>query len=158
MSPAPSLRHQKVSGRLYLEMGLFFKNHYCQIFYAPFDVRLPKKDSFESDGKIFTVVQPDICVICDENKLDEKGCLGAPDLVIEILSPGNSKKEMNEKFDLYEETGVREYWLVEPSDNAVYIYVLNEDGKYIGLKPVTTTLKSSIFPDLVINLEEIFQK
>ncbi len=158
MSPAPSLRHQKVSGRLHLEMGQFFKNHYCQIFYAPFDVRLPRKDSLASDGKIFTVVQPDLCVICDENKLDEKGCLGAPDLVIEILSPGNSKKEMNEKFDLYEETGVREYWMVEPAENAVYIYILNEDGKYIGLKPVTSMLKSSIFPDLEINLEEIFQQ
>ena len=127
-------------------------------FSAPFDVRLyNNKKSKIAFKEIYTVVQPDLCVICDENKLDERGCFGAPDLVIEILSPSNSKKEMNEKFDLYEETGVREYWLVEPSENVIYIYVLNEDGKYIGLKPVTTVLKSSIIPDLEINLDEIFE-
>jgi Uma2 family endonuclease len=156
MSPAPSLRHQKISGKMHLEMGQFFKDHYCQIFYAPFDVRLARKDSFSHDGKIYTVVQPDLCVICDESKLDERGCLGAPDLIVEILSPGNSKKEMNEKFELYEESGVKEYWLVEPAENAVFVYVLNEAGQYIGLKPTTTLLKSSIFPDLELDLEKIF--
>ncbi|GLU50783.1 Uma2 family endonuclease [Dyadobacter frigoris] len=157
MSPAPSLLHQRISTQLQGTLFNYLKNSSCDLFSAPFDVRLYNdKKSIVASKEIYTVVQPDLCVICDENKLDEKGCLGAPDLVIEILSPGNSKKEMNEKFDLYEETGVREYWLVEPSENAVYIYVLNEAGKYIGLKPITTILKSTIFPDLEIDLEEIF--
>ncbi|WAC09470.1 Uma2 family endonuclease [Dyadobacter pollutisoli] len=157
MSPAPNVRHQKISGKLHLEMGMFFKNHYCQVFYAPFDVRLHKKNSQSSDTKIYTVVQPDLCVICDEGKLDEKGCLGAPDLIVEILSPGNSRKEMDIKFELYEESGVREYWLVEPAENAVFAYVLNEHGTYIGLKPAINILQSAIFPDLKIDLEQIFK-
>lgn len=158
MSPAPSLVHQRISTQLQGTLFNYLKGSSCDLFSAPFDVRLYNdKKSKLAFKDIFTVVQPDLCVICDENKLDEKGCSGAPDLVIEILSPGNSKKEMNEKFDLYEETGVREYWLVEPSESAVYIYVLNESGKYIGLKPVTAILQSSIFPDLKINLEEIFE-
>ncbi|MEO6285155.1 MAG: Uma2 family endonuclease [Dyadobacter sp.] len=157
MSPAPNVRHQKISGKLHLEMGMFFKNHYCQVFYAPFDVRLHEKNSQSSDTKIYTVVQPDLCVICDEGKLDEKGCLGAPDLIVEILSPGNSRKEMDIKFELYEESGVREYWLVEPAENAVFAYVLNESGTYIGLKPAINILQSAIFPDLKIDLEQIFK-
>nr|WP_295921125.1 Uma2 family endonuclease [uncultured Dyadobacter sp.] len=156
MSPAPSTRHQKISGELFLEIGSYFRNHYCQVFYAPFDVRLPIKDQNITDQKIYTVVQPDLCIICDESKLDERGCLGAPDLIVEILSPGNSKKEMDHKFDLYEECGVREYWLVEPAENTVFVYVLNDKGKYIGLKPATETLTSTIFPDLKIKLEKIF--
>ncbi len=157
MSPAPSLVHQRISTQLQGALFNYLKGSSCDLFSAPFEVRLYNdKKSKVAFREIYTVVQPDLCVICDQNRLDEKGCLGAPDLIIEILSPGNSKKEMNEKFDLYEESGVREYWLVEPSENAVYIYVLNEEGKYIGLKPVTNILKSSIFPDLEINLEEIF--
>lgn len=157
MSPAPSTRHQQISGRLYLEMGSFFKQHHCQIFYAPFDVRLSKTESSSANNKIHTVVQPDLCVVCDQNKLDERGCLGAPDLVIEILSPGNSRRELNDKFALYEESGVREYWLVEPTENAVFVYVLNENNVYIGLQPATDTLRSVLFPDLVIDLHEVFQ-
>lgn len=157
MSPAPSLVHQRISTRLQGTLFNFLKASSCDLFSAPFDVRLYNdKKSKDANRQIYTVVQPDLCVVCDTSKLDQRGCLGAPDLIIEILSPGNSSKEMNEKFDLYEESGVREYWLVEPAENAVWVYVLNEEGKYIGLKPTTTILKSSIFPDLVIDLKEIF--
>lgn len=156
MSPAPNTQHQKISGKLHWEMMAFFKNHYCQIFYAPFDVRLPSLNSKITDQKIYTVVQPDLCVICDESKLDDRGCLGAPDLMVEILSPGNSKKEKDNKFDLYQENGVREYWLVEPADNTLYAYVLNENGVYIGLKPATEKFRPAIFPDLEIDLTEVF--
>lgn len=157
MSPAPSLVHQRISTQLQGTLFNFLKARSCDLFSAPFDVRLYNdKKSKDANRQIYTVVQPDLCVVCDASKLDQRGCLGAPDLIIEILSPGNSSKEMNEKFDLYEETGVREYWLVEPAENAVWVYVLNEEGKYIGLKPTTTILKSSIFPDLVIDLKEIF--
>ena len=157
MSPAPSLAHQRISTQLQGTLFNFLKARSCDLFSAPFDVRLYNdKKSKDANRQIYTVVQPDLCVVCDTSKLDQRGCLGAPDLIIEILSPGNSSKEMNEKFDLYEESGVREYWLVEPAENAVWVYLLNEEGKYIGLKPTTTILKSSIFPDLVIDLKEIF--
>jgi Uma2 family endonuclease len=157
MSPAPSLMHQRISTQLQGTLFNYLKASSCDLFSAPFDVRLyNEKKSKVANKEIYTVVQPDLCVICDEGKLDERGCLGAPDLIVEILSPGNSQKEMNEKFDLYEESGVKEYWLVEPAENAVFVYVLNEAGQYIGLKPTTTILKSSIFPDLELDLEKIF--
>jgi Uma2 family endonuclease len=118
-------------------------------------VRLPVKDK---KGRQSTVVQPDLCVICDENKLDEQGCNGAPDWVIEILSPGNSRFEMREKFRAYEEAGVREYWIVNPAERNVLQYVLNEAGQYSGLAPATEEdqLRPHIFPDLVIDLKEVF--
>ncbi len=156
MSPAPADGTKLCSRRIAsFQIEPFFKKQPCQVFLAPFDVRLPIS---RRKGQDTTVVQPDLCVICDPEKLDERGCAGAPDLIIEILSPGNSKKEMREKFEVYEEAGVREYWLVNPSDNVVLIYVLNEAGKYIGLAPVTEDqeLRAAIFPELVIDLKEVF--
>ena len=102
-------------------------------------------------------MQPDLCVVCDKEKLDDRGCIGAPDLVVEILSPGNSKKEMGIKFDLYEENGVKEYWIVEPAENCIFVYTL-KDGKYIGLKPCIEGQKitSPLFPALDFEIEKIF--
>jgi Uma2 family endonuclease len=136
--------------------SISLKNKPCNLFHAPFDVRLPIKKNELSDEQIITVVQPDICVVCDEAKLEERGCLGAPDLIIEILSPGNSKKELQNKFEVYQESGVREYWIVQPVDKYVTIYSLNENGEYIGSKPYTEKFKSVIFPDLEIDLETVF--
>lgn len=157
MSPAPSREHQQISIVLSYLLYDFFKGNHCQVFTAPFDVRLPVS---QDPAKEVTVVQPDLCVICDENKLDERGCNGAPDLIVEILSPGNSKKEMREKYSAYEEAGVREYWLVNPLDKVVLVYLLNEAGKYIGLAPSTEDdhLTAAIFPELTINLQEVFQQ
>ncbi|GIM60594.1 hypothetical protein CAPN008_06440 [Capnocytophaga canis] len=154
MSPAPSLKHQQISLNITLFLGNYFKNQKCQLFVAPFDVRLPKKD--EKGDNIHTVVQPDLCVICDESKLDERGCIGAPDLIIEILSPGNSKKEMKNKFELYQESGVEEYWIVNPTDENILVNVL-EDGKYRILKPVVDEYITSVkFPKLKIHTSDIF--
>jgi Uma2 family endonuclease len=155
---APNVRHQKVSWRLSRFMSNAFHHKPCQAFAAPFDVRLfdrCKKPKF--DGDVYTVVQPDLCVICDESKLDERGCLGAPDLIIEILSPGNTQKEMKNKFRLYEEAGVQEYWLVEPNDKAVFVYVLQGE-EYSGLRPQTEdeTVISRLFPELIVDLAEVF--
>src|SRR6185503_18824286 len=105
MSPAPGSLHQRISLRLARWIGNYLDGNPCEIFTAPFDVRLPRKSKDDKD--ILTVVQPDICVICDVNKVDEKGCLGAPDLVVEILSPGNNKKELKNK---YEYTKKRVCW------------------------------------------------
>ena len=105
MSPAPIVLHQRISIKLSFQIEGYLIDKMCEVFAAPFDVRLTNKRKKVADKSIFSVVQPDISVICDETKLDEKGCVGAPDWVIEILSPGNSKKEMTEKFSLYEENG-----------------------------------------------------
>lgn len=153
MSPAPATNHQRISRKLSNILIPFFENTACELFYAPFDVRLPNKN-----GEILTVVQPDLCVICDRNKIDDKGCLGAPDLVIEILSPGNSKKEMNLKFSLYEESGVSEYWVVDSSEKFILIYSL-ENGEYISRKPVADgeMLQSIKFPDLRFSTQDLYE-
>ena len=157
MSPAPSRKHQEVSGILYRYLDRYFELKSCGLYFAPFDVRLIKYKKSTDDNKVFSVVQPDICVVCDEKKLDDRGCIGAPDLVIEILSPGNSKKEMGIKFDLYEENGVKEYWIVEPAENSIFVYTL-KDGKYSGLKPCIEgqTITSPLFPELIFEIEKIF--
>lgn len=155
MSPAPSRLHQTVSQNLNFKIYSFFENHTCSVYAAPFDVRLlipnGKKDT--------TVVQPDICVICDETKLDEQGCNGAPDLIIEILSPNNSKHDIDTKFNLYQEAGVPEYWIVEPTEKMVLVYTL-QNGIYIGLKPcsVDETITSPLFPEMKIAVLAVFDK
>ena len=155
---APARKHQAISMVLISEMIGYFRNHQCQMYHAPFDVRLPRQ-SEKTDKQVFTVVQPDICVICDTAKLDKRGCIGAPDLVIEILSPGNTKKEMKDKFEVYEEAGVREYWIVQSNDKNVLVYTLNEQGVFIGHRPFTEdeTMHSFIFPELKINLPAVFK-
>ena len=129
------------------------------MYAAPFDVRLINFKESTADHQITTVVQPDLCVICDTKKIDERGCLGAPDLIIEILSPGNSKKEMDIKFDLYEENGVSEYWMVNPAEKTIAIFVLR-NGKYSGIKPIIedSTLESPTFPELKFKVKKIFER
>ncbi|MFC2349403.1 MAG: Uma2 family endonuclease, partial [Capnocytophaga granulosa] len=152
---APSLTHQTVSMNFSRLLSNYFYKTPCKLFAAPFDVRLAKKG--EKDNEIYTVVQPDLCVVCDADKLDERGCWGAPDLIIEILSPGNSKKELKNKYELYQEAGVREYWLVHPQDEYVIINVL-ENNQYRALPPfVDKEVTSVIFPDLSLQTEDIFR-
>ncbi|MDW8296037.1 MAG: Uma2 family endonuclease [Raineya sp.] len=164
MSPAPSMKHQRVSMFLSASIFNFLQNTQkaCQVFSAPFDVRLlDKKKSKKANQVIYTVVQPDICIICDKSKLDDKGCLGAPDLVVEILSLGNSKKEMKIKYQLYEETGVKEYWVVFPYEQNVLQFVLDEKTEKFYLKTTFSEdeiLTSHIFPDLQINLAKVFEE
>ena len=161
MSPAPATKHQKISIQLTTELNLFIRNsELCQVFSAPFDVRLPKSNNDKTDDKIYTVVQPDICVVCDPEKLDERGCLGAPDLIVEILSPSTSKKDITEKFTVYEQSGVKEYWIVNPNDENINVFVLDDNGKYqlSGMYAGDMKIKVSIFDDLEISLEDIFKK
>jgi Uma2 family endonuclease len=163
MSPAPNVNHQRISMRL-IKPFLYYLDQSkgtCQLFHAPFDVRLlDSKKSKKSNQEIYTVVQPDLCVICDKTKLDEKGCVGAPDLVIEILSLGNSKKEMKTKYELYEENGVKEYWIVFPYENLVHQFALNEKNKYELVKIYTDedTLTTPLFPELKIELNAILEE
>jgi len=133
MSPAPSRKHQEISGELCFQIQSILRKQKCKVYSAPFDVVLPQYP-IENDDESDTVVQPDISVICDQTKLTEKGCLGAPDLIIEILSPSTSKKDLNEKFRLYEKQGVKEYWIVDPGNKYINVFHLivdkNEVGKY----------------------------
>ncbi|HAI74955.1 MAG TPA: restriction endonuclease, partial [Microscillaceae bacterium] len=127
MSPAPKVKHQRIAVRLTKYIAVFLDQSTCEIFVAPFDVRLYNAHlSALRHEEITTVVQPDLCVICDSQKLDELGGNGAPDWVIEILSEGNSKKEMRIKYELYEAAGVREYWVVDPEHETVHQFVLDE--------------------------------
>lgn len=158
MSPAPSISHQEISRNINRVLDHYFFGSSCKVFYAPLDVLLTDKKKPSEENEIFTVVQPDLCVICDPEKIaDGKKCIGAPDLVIEILSPGNSKKEMDYKFDLYQEAGVQEYWLVYPEEKSINIFVLKDD-EYIGLKPISEgqILTSSLFPELQADVDKIF--
>ena len=158
MSPAPSSSHQDYSMNLTFLLGKVFRKSSCKMYVAPFDVRLINFEKSTADNQIISVVQPDLCVICDKNKIDEKGCIGAPDLIIEILSPGNSKKEMDIKFDLYQENGVQEYWIVNPSEKDVHIYKL-VNGKYIGSRPylLEMEIESPTFPELKFEVDKIFE-
>ena len=150
--------HQKTLGNLAGIMYPIFKKSIGNLFSAPFDVRLLDKKKSKEDKDIYTVVQPDLCVICDENKIDERGAFGAPDLVIEILSPGNSKKEMKYKYDLYEEAKVLEYWIVNPADRTIFVFILKED-KFEGQHPLIEedVINSPLFPQLDFILEDIFK-
>lgn len=157
---APNTRHQKVSWKLTLAFGNHFANQKCLAFAAPFDVRLlDKRKSEKANKDVHNVVQPDICLVCDEEKIDEKGCIGAPDLIVEILSPGNSTKEMRLKKQLYEENEVREYLIFDPERETVHQFHLTESGTY---SPATIyvnddVLKCVIFPSFEIELKAIFQ-
>ena len=156
MPPAPSMRHQRVSGHLFREFSWWLKNKSCHVFAAPFDVRLSKKGT--KDEQIQTVVQPDLCVICDDAKLDDRGCIGSPDIIIEILSPGNTKKEMRYKFRLYEENKVAEYWVVFAAEELIQIYRLNEQHKYVADDPYVPgdEISSPLLPGFILKVEEVF--
>ncbi len=157
MSPAPARRHQELVWNFSMQIDKYLRNKPCKAYFAPFDVRLPRNINDKDSPKI-TVLQPDICIVCDLSKLDDKGCDGAPDLIIEVLSPGNSDKEMKLKYDVYEEAGVREYWIVQPEYRNVLIYVLDDSGKFVGKHPLTASdfLTPTIFPDFQIDLSEAF--
>ncbi len=154
MSPAPASRHQRISADIGFLIQLHLQKHKCQMFYAPFDVRLER---IEDDKLVKTVVQPDITVICDLSKIDQKGCLGAPELIIEILSPGNSNKEMKIKFDLYQDAGVLEYWIVDPEKEIVLQYVL-ENNIFVTHRPITSEdiLKSVALEGFKMPLNKVF--
>ncbi|MEX2336069.1 MAG: Uma2 family endonuclease [Fulvivirga sp.] len=153
---APRRIHQKISGKVFNKLFNFLEGQKCEVYEAPFDVRLPVKSRKNED--IDTVIQPDICVICDKSKLDDLGCIGAPDLIIEILSPGNNKKELKNKYEVYEESGVREYWIIHPDEQTVMTYTLME-GKYIPSRLFTSgdIIESKSIAGFRLDLEYVFK-
>jgi Uma2 family endonuclease len=154
---APATLHQKVSMELFNRIYTYLKDKICFPFVAPFDVRLPVKNR-KRDDQITTVVQPDMGVVCDMSKIDARGCCGAPDLVVEILSPGNSKKEVRIKYELYEESGVKEYWLIHPTEETVAVFLLNELNRFDGAHIYAggDTLNSTAVTGFTTNVSEIF--
>ncbi|WP_087939020.1 Uma2 family endonuclease [Algoriphagus faecimaris] len=153
---APNRRHQAVSMTLSRILSNYFIGQKCKVYAAPFDVRFSKDPDFKI---IDSVVQPDISVICDQSKLDEKGCLGAPDLIVEILSPSNSQVELQNKYDLYQENGVKEYWIIHPEESTLQINVL-VDGVYQPSRLFTTGQKvtSTVLPGFELDLVEVFEE
>jgi Uma2 family endonuclease len=159
MVPAPSRKHQKISTNLTSIFWTFLRSKRCEIYHAPSDVRFPANKNSRKDDQVFTVLQPDIFVVCDLSKLDDRGCLGAPDLIIEIISPKNPKRDLKDKFEIYQKHGVREYWIVNPSDENVNVFVLDQNGKYqlVGMYAEDDKIPVNIFNgDLKIDLTEVF--
>jgi len=154
---AANTNHQRATMKIGFDLYGFLKGKTCQVFIAPFDVRLPVKDR-KRDDQITTVVQPDVCVFCDPAKIDERGACGVPDLVVEVLSPSNSQYDVRDKFDVYQEAGVKEYWIVSPMQESIMVSLLQADGKY-GASSVykkADTLHAATIPGFSVNINELF--
>lgn len=157
MSPSPLVEHQRVSRILSRIIDTHLLGKPCELFSAPFDVRLSENEQ-QSDNYIETIVQPDIVVVCDPSKIDRRGCNGTPDLVIEILSPSTGGRDLTVKFELYERYGVNEYWIIHPAERTLLVYKLLENNKY----GIPDRYKSddrvpvSLLGDLVVDLAEVF--
>jgi Uma2 family endonuclease len=161
MSPAPTRKHQGVSVFLSVRLYQFINDNKqgksnCQVYTAPFDVRLAARNAKNED--ITTVVQPDICVVCNPDKLDDAGCIGAPDLVVEILSKSNNRKELANKFEVYEENGVLEYWIIHPEEKTITIYILT-NGKFIAGRMLTEgdIATSNVLPGFELDISKMFE-
>lgn len=130
MSPAPSRIHQKIITELSRNIGNYIENNLisCEVYVSPFDVRL--LDEGQTEDSCTNVVQPDISVICDKTKLDDKGCIGAPEFIIEVVSPSNASIDYVKKLYLYEKFYVKEYWIINPETEHILVYILNENNQY----------------------------
>ena len=156
MSPAPNRRHQEFLGIIFNPISNYLKGKKCKVYVAPFDVRFAA--SFNDDYLIESVVQPDISVFCDEKKLDDRGAKGPPDWIIEILSPATASKDLHEKLLLYQKYGVKKYWIVNLELETISKLVLDKTGKYLPGKEhhKKEIISPEIFPELVFNLDELF--
>jgi Uma2 family endonuclease len=154
---AANTKHQRVGGKLYNGLYNFLKGKTCQVFIAPYDVRLPIKNR-KRDDQITTVVQPDICIFCDADAIDERGACGIPDLIVEILSPSYPGHDLHEKYDVYQEVGVPEYWIIDPIKEMVMVSLLQAPGKFAPTKIYTEdqVLAPRCVPGFSISTKELF--
>ena len=150
----PNTQHQWISTILTGEFYKFLEGKTCRVIIAPYDVRLFYKED-ESDD---TVVQPDLIVVCDPEKIGKEGCRGAPDLVIEILSPSNTIAEMNRKKNLYLKAGVQEFWIVDPEEKLVEINILKEEKYASYFLHMGENLKPTKFPNFELPLDILFRE
>lgn len=154
----PRRMHQVYAGNIFSAIHQALRRNPCQVYIAPFDVRLTTGGA-NGDQQIQTVVQPDICIVCDPAKLDDRGCLGAPDCIIEIVSPGNTSRDTRTKFDLYEESGVREYWIVFPGLKTVTVYHLERERYQLAAEYAEPGLiPLAAVPGLALEWTEIFEE
>jgi Uma2 family endonuclease len=154
---APTFAHQQCSSNLQGLVWNYLRDKPCRVFAAPFDVRLLRSTG-NGDAQVRTVVQPDLCVICDATKFDRRGCVGAPDWVIEIISPGTTTHDTKTKFDLYAENGVKEYWIVYPGEQNIAVFVL-QNGEYqtMGEYYEPGLIPSYILPELQLEWADVFK-
>ena len=148
---SPARVHQGISGELYVQLHGFLKGRPCKVYYAPFTVRLSVGQGAD------TVLEPDLVVVCDESILDKQGCVGAPDLVIEILSPSTSKKDMTIKFNKYLQHGVKEYWIVDPDNNTVIVHILKDGEYYSKAYDDSDTIPVHVLEGCKVYLPDVFQ-
>lgn len=157
MMSSPMRKHEKISRELYLMLWSYLKGKKCEVYDAPFGVRLfAKKD--DSPYSVDTYVEPDISVICDPDKLDDYGCVGAPDLIIEILSPSTRQHDRLTKLNLYQRAGVKEYWIVDPDEKTVIVMTL-EDGEHYAptAYSANATIPVGVLEDCKIDLKPVFE-
>lgn len=156
----PSPIHQKISGNLYLEFGNFLKGKQCIIFSAPFTVRLPLEIGETDEKNNNNIVEPDLTVVCDKSKLDDKGYSGAPTLIIEIVAKSSRKRDNVLKLNKYQQSGVKEYWIVTPETESIMRYFLNGEGHYdipeTFVLDEDEEINARVFSDLTIKLKDIF--
>ena len=158
MTPAPSRFHQDIARELLTQFNNYLKGKSCKVYAAPFDVRLPAEN--EQDDEVKTVVQPDLVIVCDPSKLDEKGCKGAPDLIVEISSPATAKKDMVLKFSRYEKAGIKEYWIISPENKTLMVFKIDPAARRYGRPEMYSdedTVKVGLFADLIIDLKTVFE-
>ena len=149
---APLVQHQDVSRNIFIQIANFLKGKKCKVYYSPIDVRL------NADTKDNTIVQPDIIVVCDKSKIDLKSIIGAPEMVVEVLSPSNASYDLTKKYKLYLQVGVREYWVVDPVFKTVVTHIL-ADGKYIGTAyDETKIVPVSVLEGCIVDLSEVFEE
>ncbi|MEQ8168445.1 MAG: Uma2 family endonuclease [Candidatus Eremiobacterota bacterium] len=159
MSPSPSDIHQDIFRELFLELGNYFRGKKCKVYGAPFDVILPL-NQIDDDSKIYNIVQPDIIIVCDKNKISHKGCKGSPDIVIEIVSPSTASKDFIKKRRLYEKNKIKQYWIVSPEERTFLLFKLNENEHYGEPEEYRKEDKFEVesFEGLEIDLSKIFQE
>jgi len=156
MSPAPTPKHQAVQRELLTEFNLYFRGKQCSVFGAPIDVCLAEEDDIT---KIEEWVQPDLVVVCDQNKIREKRIVGTPDLVIEIISKSTAKKDKVVKFNRYQRAGVKEYWIVDPSNETIDVYCLENEGfAHRGTYFKDDRISVHLFEGLSIDLANVFRE
>ena len=156
---APTSQHQQIASSLHGEIYAYLKGKPCKVYPSPFDVRLLRSTG-NGDAQVKTVVQPDLCIICDPAKIDRRGCVGAPDWIIEIVSPSSLVLDTRIKFDLYAENGVTEYWIVFPGEQTVLAHALGANGEYelTGTYAEPGPMHSSALPELAIAWNDLFEE
>ena len=158
MMATPSSRHQELSGELFRQLANFLVGKRCKVYPAPFGVRLFERDGDKPED-VDTMVEPDISVVCDRGKIDKRGCKGAPDLIIEILSPSTRRHDRLVKLNLYQRAGVLEYWMVDPDNQSVQVFTL--DGGMLKIREdygAEDIAKVNVLEGCFIELEKVFSE